>query len=255
MHVHMHSHASVPMAEETKADSTVGGGCALATVHGCTRFCFAMPRQQSPPWNKDALVALCTLCKLCRARAFTNFSFYDFVMDASTTPTKTMLYVLRNDVYRVVAGADLTTLAQVVEFFNANVSGGGGVGIDVDVGASDDHDRPRTLEEVQAFTQSNVHGRIAVLKFGSKRCPPCHALEPALTAVRRTGTAVLSVDAHRDRDATEFYDVSRLPTVLVFVDGTLTAKIVGRNEPQMFHALADAAEKVCCDNAATAPET
>jgi thiol-disulfide isomerase/thioredoxin len=235
------------MAEETKADSAVDGGCALATVHGCTRFCFAMPRQQSPPWNKDALVALCTLCKLCRARAFTNFSFYDFVMDAAAT--KTMLYVMRDNAYRVVAGADVSTPAQVVEFFNAHVSGGGvGVGVYAD-------DRPRTLEEVQAFTQSNVHGRIAVLKFGSKRCPPCHALEPALNAVRRTGTAVLSVDAHRDRDATEFYDVTRLPTVLVFVDGTLTAKIVGRNEPQMFHDLANAAEKVCSDNAATAPDT
>ncbi len=59
---------------------------------------------------------------------------------------------------------------------------------------------------------------------------PCHVLAPVLDAVAETccpGVKVFTVNADDNPDLSLWYDVQSVPTLLYFVEGNLSCRIVG----------------------------
>ena len=70
---------------------------------------------------------------------------------------------------------------------------------------------------------------LTLLDFWQLTCAPCRALEPWLDAVLRRHPSVRAVriDVDSDRQAPNRFDVLSIPTLLLFHDGTETARLDG----------------------------
>jgi thioredoxin 1 len=80
-----------------------------------------------------------------------------------------------------------------------------------------------------------------LVDFYADWCGPCRALAPVLKELDGESDGkfkILKVDADAENDLCTEYGISSLPTVLVFKDGKLTAKLVGlQNKARLSEAL------------------
>lgn len=71
---------------------------------------------------------------------------------------------------------------------------------------------------------------VALVDFGADWCPPCRMMKPVIAEIaeRYTGRALIGmVDVDANVRTATRYNARSLPTFLFFVDGELTAGIVG----------------------------
>jgi thioredoxin len=99
----------------------------------------------------------------------------------------------------------------------------------------------------QTFKAEVLDSPVPVLvDFYADWCGPCRALSPTL--VKLDGEAngrykVVKVDADTEPELIDEYQVSALPTVLVFKGGDVKAKLVGlQNKARLVEALAPEGE-------------
>lgn len=103
----------------------------------------------------------------------------------------------------------------------------------------------RTLTS-QNFKEEVLNSPVPVLvDFWAEWCPPCRMIAPAIDDLATTheGTfKVGKVDAEVERGLAAQYDVTALPTLLVFQGGQVARKFVGvQSQATLLAALKDAA--------------
>jgi thioredoxin 1 len=72
--------------------------------------------------------------------------------------------------------------------------------------------------------------RPLLLNFGADWCPPCHALAPVLAEIAAEHPDTITVRKVNVDDVPDLvirWGIASAPTMLLFVDGELEAKIVG----------------------------
>ena len=93
-----------------------------------------------------------------------------------------------------------------------------------------------TSERVETFTDATfdtavLHSKLPVLvDFFAAWCPPCHLMEPIIDRLAddyggkmRVGT----VDVETNGEIASRYEIHQLPTLLVFREGRVVARITG----------------------------
>lgn len=82
-----------------------------------------------------------------------------------------------------------------------------------------------------------------LVEFGAEWCPPCHAMAPVLAEVASEygdRLRILIVDADADPALTARFGVMGLPTLLLFRDGEVAARLVGaRGKGRLTQELAE----------------
>lgn len=80
----------------------------------------------------------------------------------------------------------------------------------------------------ESFDDAVAEG-IVLVDFWAKWCGPCHALSPVLEELAREtgGTRVAKVDAADFPGLARRFDVSSLPTIIVFKDGMPVKRLFG----------------------------
>lgn len=78
------------------------------------------------------------------------------------------------------------------------------------------------------FTKEVMDSEVPVfVKFGAEFCQPCKTFEPVLQSVASDKLKVVSVDITDETELTEHFDVTNIPTTILFKDGKVVAKVVG----------------------------
>lgn len=92
------------------------------------------------------------------------------------------------------------------------------------------------MTQIETLTGSEIESNVlqapgtVVLDFYQASCQPCRALEPRLERVAQQYQGqlrVYRVDLDRDLPVAERFDVTSLPTVLIFRDGKETERLDG----------------------------
>jgi thioredoxin 1 len=82
-----------------------------------------------------------------------------------------------------------------------------------------------------AFESDVLTSELPVLvEFGAAWCPPCRALAPVLEAIaeeRATDLRVVTIDVDANPITQARYGVMSLPTLLLFVGGTVVRQTIG----------------------------
>ena len=68
---------------------------------------------------------------------------------------------------------------------------------------------------------------VHLVKFTADWCAPCKAMEPVLEQVAQQGVRVTRIDIDRQPEVARSYQVIRVPTVFVVVDGKIVDRIEG----------------------------
>ena len=85
--------------------------------------------------------------------------------------------------------------------------------------------------DTTSFTKHALQSdRPVLVDFYADWCPPCRVLGPTIDALADdyAGAATIAkVDVDANGPLAERYDVSSIPTILLFVDGQVTQRFVG----------------------------
>jgi thioredoxin 1 len=85
--------------------------------------------------------------------------------------------------------------------------------------------------------------RPLLVEFGAEWCPPCKVLAPVLDSIvadHGDRLILYKVDSDEHPDLVARFEVSSVPTTLVFEDGALVKRMVGaRGKRQLLEELSD----------------
>ena len=87
------------------------------------------------------------------------------------------------------------------------------------------------LDKSQFDEKINAKG-VVLVDFFADWCGPCKRLKPVLEEVSAENIVVYSVDVDSNKDLAERFQVSSLPTVLIFKDGTKVDQFIGVHEKE-----------------------
>jgi thioredoxin 1 len=93
----------------------------------------------------------------------------------------------------------------------------------------------------ESFDAAIADGTVLV-DFWAEWCGPCHALTPVLEELARetTGARVAKVDAAEFPDLAQRFEVTSLPTLIVFRDGEQVKKLFGAKTKRQLARTLDA---------------
>jgi thioredoxin 1 len=82
------------------------------------------------------------------------------------------------------------------------------------------------------FEEAIKTGNVVIIDFHAEWCGPCKMLKPIMEEVSSEGVAVYSVDVDGNKGLAQKYQVSSIPTVLLFKDGKQVDMFVGVKEKE-----------------------
>jgi thioredoxin 1 len=104
-------------------------------------------------------------------------------------------------------------------------------------------------QNVKEFTDQNFEtevlksGEPVLVDFWAEWCGPCRMLAPTIEKIANDYTGkvkVGKVDTDVNRDISIKYNISAIPTVILFKDGQVAQKFVGLRQEKDFKAAIDA---------------
>ena len=104
-------------------------------------------------------------------------------------------------------------------------------------------------ENVKEFTDGNFETEVlksstpVLVDFWAEWCPPCKALGPTIDKLATDYVGKVKVgklNTDDSRDTSLKYNITNIPTILVFKDGQLAHKIVGAKREAEYKAVLDA---------------
>jgi thioredoxin 1 len=102
---------------------------------------------------------------------------------------------------------------------------------------------------VKEFTDGNFEAEVlksstpVLVDFWAEWCPPCKALGPTIDKLATDYAGKVKVgklNTDDSRDTSLKYNITNIPTILVFKDGQLAHKIVGAKREAEYKAVLDA---------------
>ena len=103
-------------------------------------------------------------------------------------------------------------------------------------------------ENVKEFTDQNFETEVlganepVLVDFWAEWCMPCRMLAPTIEKIAGDYTGKVKVgklDTDVNRDVSIKYNISAIPTVILFKDGQVAQKFVGLRKEQEFKAALD----------------
>ncbi|MCA9259772.1 MAG: trypsin-like peptidase domain-containing protein [Planctomycetales bacterium] len=88
-----------------------------------------------------------------------------------------------------------------------------------------------------AGTVGVARGEVVLLDFTIPGCGPCQQMRPVVAQLGQQGHSVREVDASREPDMAQRFNVDRFPTFIVTVDGREFARLVGRTSGSQLAAM------------------
>jgi len=107
-------------------------------------------------------------------------------------------------------------------------------------------------ENVKEFTDQNFEAEVlksatpVLVDFWAEWCMPCRMLAPTIEKLANDYTGKLKVgklDTDANRDVAIKYQISAIPTVILFKDGQVAQKFVGLRQEKDFREAIDTASK------------
>jgi thioredoxin 1 len=91
-----------------------------------------------------------------------------------------------------------------------------------------------TVKELNesSFSEAIQSNKVVIVDFFAHWCGPCKTLSPILEEVSNEGFSVFSVDVDENRDLSQKFSVSSIPTVLFFKNGKKVDSFVGVREKE-----------------------
>jgi thioredoxin 1 len=108
---------------------------------------------------------------------------------------------------------------------------------------------PMAGQNVKEFTDGNFEEEVlkssepVLVDFWAEWCGPCRMLAPTIDKIANDYTGkvkVGKVDTDVNRDVSIKYNISAIPTVILFKDGQVAQKFVGLRQEKDFKAAIDA---------------
>src|SRR6476661_6361817 len=92
------------------------------------------------------------------------------------------------------------------------------------------------------FEAAKTKAHVMLLELSALWCPPCRAIEPHLHALEneRVDVEFATMDVDDNPDTAAKLGVRAMPTMLLFVDGTVVAQLVGAHPKAKLAAWLDA---------------
>lgn len=78
---------------------------------------------------------------------------------------------------------------------------------------------------------------LVLVEFGAEWCSPCLALMPTLQDLAKTyegRVKILKVDVDENRELAEQFEIKGMPTVMVFKQGKVQIRIIGRQAKPVY---------------------
>lgn len=87
------------------------------------------------------------------------------------------------------------------------------------------------------FEEAISADKVVVVDFYANWCGPCKMLKPILEEVSAEGHTVYSVDVDNNKDLASKFQISSIPTVLLFKNGKQIDQFVGIKDKEDITAL------------------
>jgi len=95
---------------------------------------------------------------------------------------------------------------------------------------------------------------VVLLDFTAAYCPPCQQMVPTIQRLQKEGLAIRKVDTTEQPNVTRQYNVERIPTFILLVDGKETQRLTGlRSESELRRIMLTAQDEVDKRKAASRP--
>jgi thioredoxin 1 len=110
-------------------------------------------------------------------------------------------------------------------------------------------EHPMAGQNVKEFTDGNFDEEVlkssepVLVDFWAEWCGPCRMLAPTIEKIANEYTGKVKVgkiDTDVNRDVSIKYNISAIPTVILFKDGQVAQKFVGLRQEKDFKAAIDA---------------
>lgn len=88
------------------------------------------------------------------------------------------------------------------------------------------------------FQEAIASEKVVIVDFYAEWCGPCKMLKPILEEVSSEGVTVYSVNVDNNKDLAAQFQVSSIPTVLLFKGGNKVDEFVGVREKEDIVAMA-----------------
>jgi thiol-disulfide isomerase/thioredoxin len=90
---------------------------------------------------------------------------------------------------------------------------------------------------VAAFSQAAVGSEIVLLDFTSPFCGPCQQMAPTIEKLTGAGYPIRKIDVTREPQVAAQFNVPRVPTFILLIDGQVFDRIEGSTSGQMLEAM------------------
>lgn len=103
----------------------------------------------------------------------------------------------------------------------------------------------KTLNEILEIISTDI--RIIFISFKAKWCVPCKKIEPFITELSNSELSeyvnFYSIDIDNSKDAVEYFDISSVPTFMIYMNGEKKGQITGTEKKDITNLLESVMKK------------